>query len=146
MKLFYTNSSAKAEITELEARISTLEAASLTDSASITRLTGDLSAANDAIALMTAERDEAAAAVTEAEKLSSKSTADLTAANSKLATFDADVEKSAQARFAGLGGPPIVETSTDPTSVAGSKTMKEFNSISPACRMAFVKSGGKLTD
>ncbi len=120
MKMFYTNSSAKAEITELEARISTLEAAALADSATITRITGELTVANDALSAMTTERDEAAAAITEAEATSSKATSDLATANAalntangKISTFDADVETAAAARFAGLGGDPLAAAGQD---------------------------------
>lgn len=153
MKLFYTNSSAKAEITELEARISALEGDALTDSASITRLTGELAATNEAVAAMTAERDEAVAAMTETETAATKAKEDLAAAdtalasaNGKLATFDASVEKSAQAKFEGLGGPPLAVGSDSLADSAASKTMGDFRALAPYARMAFIKNGGKLID
>lgn len=73
-------------------------------------------------------------------------TSELTAANTKLATFDAEVETAAQAKFASLGGPPLAVADGDPVGSSNIKTMAEFNAITPAARMAFVKSGGKLTD
>lgn len=146
MKLFYTNSSAKEEIGNLETRISALEADAISAAADVSRLTEELKTANESIASLTTERDDAVSAYEAAEASEKKAAAELATANTKLSTFDAEVEAAAQAKFAGLGGPPITASNKETGSPAGSKTMAEFNALSPASRMAFIKSGGKLTE
>lgn len=145
MKLFYTNASAKEEIGKLETENSDLKSTVQTHEATIkdrdekiTKLESDLSA-------MTTERDEAAKALEDSEASLVTANTALTTANEKLATFDAEVEKAASARFAGLGGNPLPESGKENESVS-KKTMAEFNAMTPAARMAYVKGGGKLTE
>lgn len=142
MKLFYSNSSAKAEIAGLEERITGFEAAATNDAAIITRLTSELATAKEA----SADHEEAVKALESSEVELAKSKADTAIANEKLSTFDAEVEKSAMAKFSGLGGAPIAEVAGNPIESSGSKTMTEFRAMTPAARMAHVQSGGKLTD
>lgn len=145
MKLFYTNASAKEEIGKLETENSDLKSTVQTHEATIkdrdekiTKLESDLSA-------MTTERGDAAKALEDSEASLVTANTALTTANSKLATFDADVETAAAARFAGLGGNPLPESGKENESVS-KKTMAEFNAMTPAARMAYVKGGGKLTE
>lgn len=144
--LFYSNASAKAEILELEGKIATLETGDATTQLEITRLTAELGTVSGSLATMTTERDEAVTAYEQASKAGDKATADLAIANEKLAKFPSDVEAAAQAKFASLGGSPIAETKSENGAPITAKTMAEFNALTPAARMAFVKSGGKLTD
>jgi septal ring factor EnvC (AmiA/AmiB activator) len=113
MKLFYTNASAKEEIGKLESQIANLESDATASAKEIETLKADLATANESLAAMTTERDEAVAAMEAAEKTAADATASEKAANDKLATFDAKVEKAAAARFAGLGGDPIPESGKD---------------------------------
>jgi chromosome segregation ATPase len=113
MKLFYTNASAKEEIGKLESQIANLESDATAAATEIESLKADLKTANESLATMTSERDEAVAAMDAAEKTAADATASAKAANDKLATFDAEVEKAAAARFAGLGGDPIPQSGKD---------------------------------
>jgi len=113
MKLFYTNASAKEEIGKLESQIANLDADATASAKEIETLKADLATANESLAAMTTERDEAVAAMEAAEKTAADATASEKAANDKLATFDTEVEKAASARFAGLGGDPIPESGKD---------------------------------
>jgi septal ring factor EnvC (AmiA/AmiB activator) len=113
MKLFYTNASAKEEIGKLESQIANLDADATASAKEIETLKADLATANESLAVMTTERDEAVAAMEAAEKTAADATDSEKAANDKLATFDAEVEKAASARFAGLGGDPIPESGKD---------------------------------
>ena len=113
MKLFYTNASAKEEIGKLESQIADLESDATASTKEIETLKADLATANESLAAMTTERDEAVAAMEAAEKTAADATASEKVANDKLATFDAEVEKAASARFAGLGGDPIPESGKD---------------------------------
>lgn len=119
-KSFYLNGAAIAEITELEGQLSEANGTISTRDAEITRLSGELET-------MTNERNEAVEALEKVEpdkeaigKELETAKADLgttqaalKTANDKLATFDADVEKAAQARFAGLGGDPLPSSQQD---------------------------------
>ncbi len=106
MKLFYTNASAKEEIGKLETENSDLKSTVQAHEATIKDRDDKITKLESDISAMTTERDEAAKALEDSE-------ASLVTANSKLATFDADVEKAAAARFAGLGGNPLPESSKD---------------------------------
>ncbi len=117
-KLFYTNASAKAEIAELEGKVSTLETNATADAAEIERLTGELATAKENLSAVTTERDEAAAAVTEAEVQITTLRAELSTAQAAVADFDTKVENAAQAKFASLGGPPIQGKQDDNTGKA----------------------------
>lgn len=144
MKLFYTNSSAKEEIGNLETRISSLEADGTADATEIAKLTEELKTANESLAAITTERDEAVADFQAAETTATQATADLTAANEKLATFDENVEAAAQAKFECLGGSPIPASSKDESSES-SLTRESFNALTPRQRLNFVQGGGKIS-
>lgn len=145
MKLFYTNSSAKEEIGNLETRISALEADNTAAAADITRLTEELKTANESVATLTTERDDAIAAFEASLKIATKATADLTSANEKLATFDAKVETAAQAKFESLGGPPIPASGNDEKETS-TMTRAAFNAMDHSDRNKFIGGGGKLKD
>jgi len=113
MKLFYTNASAKEEIGKLETENSDLKSTVQAHEATIKDRDDKITKLESDISAMTTERDEAAKALEESEASLVTANTALTTANSKLATFDADVEKAAAARFAGLGGNPLPESSKD---------------------------------
>lgn len=110
MKLFYTNASAKEEIGKLEGQIAALEKDATANADEIASLKDQLQTAQSDLAAMTKERDEAVAAFEASEKVAADAKASEEKANLKLATFDDEVEKSAAARFAGLGGNPVSES------------------------------------
>jgi len=144
-KLFYTNSSAKEEIGNLETRISALETDGATAAADISRLSEELKTANESVASLTTERDEAIAAFEQSEKTATKATSDLATATAKLATFDTEVETAAQAKFASLGGPPISGASKDEKESA-TMTRTAFSELAPVAKASYLRDGGKLTD
>lgn len=144
MKLFYTNSSAKEEIGNLETRISSLEADGAADATEIAKLTEELKTANESLAAITTERDEAVAAFQAAETTATQATADLTTANENLATFDEKVEAAAQAKFEGLGGPPIPASGKD-ENPESAMTRSDFKALGPRARLDFVLAGGKIS-
>jgi chromosome segregation ATPase len=146
MKLFYTNASAKEEIGKLESQIANLESDATAAATEIETLKGDLATANESLATMTTERDEAVAAMEAAEKTAADATASAKAANDKLATFDAEVEKAAAARFAGLGGDPIPQSGKDDSHEKLTVTREQFSAMKPSEKLGFVKSGGKITE
>lgn len=119
MKMFYTSASAKAEIFELEGQIATLEANAVSDAAEIARFTAEIATANESLAAMTTDRDEAAAALQTAEASLATANAELATAQAAVAGFDEKVELAAQAKFAGLGGPPITGSQKDDTQTKG---------------------------
>lgn len=132
MKLFYTNASAKEEIGKLETENSDLKSTVQTHEATIkdrdekiTKLESDLSA-------MTTERDEAVSAFDESEKKLSYANDYIVKADGKLATFDADLEKAAAARFAGLGGDPLPESSKDEKGKSESSGLTGFARVAAA--------------
>ena len=145
MKLFYTNSSAKEEIGNLETRISTLEADNTAAAADITRLTEDAKTATESLAAMTTERDEAIAAFEAAEKTATEATAKLATATETLSKFDARVEASAQAKFESLGGPPVPASGNDEKENSA-LTRAAFNSLDHIARNNHIKGGGKIKD
>ena len=145
MKLFYTNSSAKEEIGNLETRISTLEADNTAAAADITRLTEEAKTATESLAAMTTERDEATAAFEAAEKTATEATAKLATANETLSKFDARVEASAQAKFESLGGPPVPASGNDEKENSA-LTRAAFNSLDHIARNNYIKGGGKIKD
>jgi ATP-dependent protease ClpP protease subunit len=80
--------------------------------------------------------------VTTSEAL--KQTADeLATAQEAVAGFDDKVEAAAMAKFASLGGDPIVATIEEEKPSELSR--ESFNALSPSARLAFVKNGGKLS-
>lgn len=145
MKLFYTNSSAKEEIGNLETRISALEADATASAADITRLTEELKTANESVATLTTERDEATKAFEASEAQAKESAEKLTAAETKLATFPTEVENAAQAKFASLGGSPL-PSSTKENEETNTITRAAFNGMDHSARNKFLGSGGKLKD
>lgn len=142
MKLFYTNSSAKEEIGNLETRISALEVDATASATEIQTLKSELATANETIASLTTERDEAVSAFEAAEATAQKATTEAAEATAKLATFDAEVETAARAKFESLGGPPIPASSADDDKKT--LTGAEFKQLSHAARLAFAKDGGKV--
>lgn len=145
MKLFYTNSSAKEEIGNLETRVSTLEADNTAAAADITRLTEELKTATENLAAITTERDEAIAAFEAAEKSANQAKEQLLIATETLVTFDAKVETAAQAKFESLGGPPIPASGNEGKENSA-LTRDAFNSLDHNARNNYIKSGGKLKD
>lgn len=145
MKLFYTNSSAKEEIGNLESRISTLEADAAASAADITRLTEELKTASETLATVTTERDEAIKAFEASEKQAKESDEALVTANAKLATFDTEVENAAQAKFASLGGDPIPASGKE-NEETNTITRAAFSAMTPAKKAEHLRNGGKLTD
>ena len=145
MKLFYTNSSAKEEIGNLETRISTMEADNTAAAADITRLTEEIKTATESLAAMTTERDEAIKAFEAAEKTATEATAKLATATETLSTFDARVEASAQAKFESLGGPPVPASSNEEKETSA-LTRAAFSALKPTDKSEFLRNGGKLKD
>jgi chromosome segregation ATPase len=145
MKLFYTNSSAKEEIGNLETRIAALEADNTASAADIARLTEEAKTATESLAAMTTERDEAISAFEAAEKTATEVTVKLATANETLATFDAKVETAAQAKFESLGGPPIPANGNEEKENSA-MTRAAFSTLDHNARNAYIKNGGKLKD
>ena len=94
----------------------------------------ELKEANDKLS---EERDSAKA---EADKAIAQATSD----------FDAKVKAAgahkAQEINASLGVPPVLQASDSAKAGDKSKTRAEFNSMPPAAQMAFIKSGGQITN
>jgi len=145
MKLFYTNSSAKEEIGNLETRISALEADATASATDIARLTEELKTANESVAALTTERDEAISAFEASEKQAKESSEALATANIKLATFDTEVENAAQAKFASLGGSPIPSSGKENEEI-NTITRAAFSAMNPTQKAEHLRNGGKLTD
>ena len=145
MKLFYTNSSAKEEIGNLETRIATLEADATASASDIARLTEELKTANESVATLTTERDEAAKAFEASEAAEKSAKAELVTANAKLATFDTEVENAAQAKFAGLGG-SMIPSSGKENEENNTLTRAAFAAMTPHAKAEHLRNGGKLTD
>jgi len=95
----------------------------------------DLTTAKASLEAVTVERDEFCAKVTELS-------AEVEKLKSEAATA---AEKAAQIVAANFGQAPI-KTEADASADDKSKTRDEYAKLSPADALAFVKSGGKITD
>lgn len=143
MAIFMTSKEAKEKIETLENRVTELDADVEAIDVELQAAQANLATATEAVATITAERD--------------KLTADLAAANATIADRDAtiaaqptaeqieeQVEQRALAKFQSLGGEPVPASTKDNNESPSSMTREEFNSLSPAKRVEFSKSGGKL--
>ena len=94
---------------------------------------------------VTAELETAKAEKATADELTAKAIQEASEANEKLSTFDAKVESAAQAKFEGLGGPPIPSSNTDEV-IGNSLTRVEFSNMKPHEKSEYLRNGGKLKD
>jgi ATP-dependent protease ClpP protease subunit len=121
--------SAQTEITEMTAAL----AERTTD---LENAIGELASVKAQLDSITAERDTLNASLTEAQSKVTALEADLVTANT-----------SAEARAAEIvaqAGIPPVDASAEEQQESKVKNLAEFNNLSPADRMAFIRNGGKI--
>lgn len=144
MKLFYTQTQAKEEISKLESKVTVLES----DAEAREQESADLKEENKRLAeenaTLKAENEAAGKAVEEAEARATKAESETAAANAKLATFDDEVEQRVIAKVASLGTGAV--TVTGSSEGGDSKTRAEFSALDAKGRAEFLRNGGKLKD
>lgn len=90
------------------------------------------------IATLTAERDSSAEGLTQAQ-------AQIETLQAEVQTTQASASAKAAEILASAGVPPL-ENVDDGSINSKNKTLQEFNALTPAERMNFVKTGGKITN
>lgn len=145
MNFFLTNKQALEKISGFESRISELENDITAANATIESLQGDAVTAAETITTLTSERDQASANLTIAKATVADQESTITAANEKLATFDAEVASKVQLGIANLGFNGNIPSAS---AEVGDNTLsrESFNQLNAKQKMAFAKSGGKITN
>jgi len=122
---------AQSQIESLSADLSTAQAELVAERETVTAQAQTIVDLQGQVAAVTAERDAAQSQATALE-------ADLAEANT-----------SAEARAAEIvaqAGIAPVEATPDEPEASATKTLAEFNQLTPADRMAFVRNGGKINN
>lgn len=142
--MFLTNKAATEKITGLESRIAELETDITSASETITSLQGESATFAENIASITSERDKLATELTAAQATITDHESVVTAANEKLSKFDDEVAAKVLIGIANKGFTGVIPESNLESETNEPITIAEFNKLSPAARMSYVKNGGKL--
>ena len=111
----------------------------------LTDVSAQLEAAKAELATVKAEKETAAAAILTITAERDGAVAAKATAETALESLKANPSAQAQQVLAGMGVKPDQRPKAD-AKVAEQKTRAEFNAMTPAARMAFVKAGGTLTN
>jgi chromosome segregation ATPase len=129
---------AQEKITSLEGEVETLQSDLTNAQATVSDQSQTIASLQESVTNLTAERDTAQA--------------DLTAAQTQITELQAQVTtatESANARaieIAAQAGLAPVEANVNKDDSFKTKTLNEFNQLTPSDRMAFVRNGGKINN
>lgn len=141
--LFTSNSETAARITALQTENAAHVANLATLNAKLTEVSAQLEAAKAELATSKAEKETQAAAILTITAERDGAVAAKATAETALESLKANPSAQAQQVLAGMGVKPDQRPKAD-AKVAEQKTRAEFNALTPAARMAFVKAGGTL--
>jgi chromosome segregation ATPase len=142
-----------AKVTELEARIAELEAENTTLSESanaVSERNEELAGANERIVELEAANAEIPtlnATITTHEATITEKDAEIVKLTEKAEITEAKIGEAAAQLLAAQGhSEPVDLSGSNIDKTANTKTLAEFNNLSPVARNEFIRNGGKLTD
>jgi chromosome segregation ATPase len=130
---------AQSKINSLEGDLTALQASLTEAQSTIAEQTETIAGLQNDVTAITAERDTITASLTEAQSKVTELEADIVTANTSAEARAAEIV--AQAGIA-----PVEAAADENLTPSNEKTLNEFNQLTPADRMAFVRNGGKITN
>jgi chromosome segregation ATPase len=127
----------EASLESAQTEISDMTAALTERTADLENAIGELATIKAQLDSITAERDTLTASLAEAQSKVTELEADIVTANTSAEARAAEIV--AQAGIA-----PVEATADENLTPSNEKTLNEFNQLTPADRMAFVRNGGKI--
>jgi chromosome segregation ATPase len=127
---------AQSKINSLESDLTALQSSLTEAQGTIAEQTETIAGLQNDVAAITAERDTLTASLTEAQSKVTALEADLVTANTSAESRAAEIVAQA--------GIPPVDASAEGQQESKVKNLAEFNNLSPADRMAFIRNGGKI--
>jgi chromosome segregation ATPase len=128
---------AQSKINSLEGDLTALQASLTEAQATIAEQTETIATLRESITTISAERDTASESLAQAQSQIAALEADIVTANTSAEARAAEIV--AQAGIA-----PVEATVDENLTPSNEKTLNEFNQLTPADRMAFVRNGGKI--